>query len=94
MRITPRVLVGHSFGGKGIVRLFFFLMNLFLFLDSGKKCNIACVLGDTGAHYFLSILYLVVFSMVDQAAKPLARPVRVSSFLFETVDKDLTLALR
>ncbi|CAN1147754.1 Putative esterase/lipase HI_0193 [Linum perenne] len=37
LRITPRVLIGHSFGGK------------------------------------------VVLSMVDQAAKPLARPIRVTS---------------
>ncbi|KAF7824967.1 abhydrolase domain-containing protein C22H12.03 [Senna tora] len=41
LRITPRVLVGHSFGGKGC------------------------------------FVISVVLSMVDQAAKPLARPVKV-----------------
>jgi pimeloyl-ACP methyl ester carboxylesterase len=38
LKLTPRVLIGHSFGGK------------------------------------------VALSMVDQAAKPLARPVRVQTF--------------
>lgn len=41
---------------------------------------------------FRLILCLVVLSMVEQAAKPLARPVRVS-FLPLNIDKDLNLGV-
>lgn len=61
------MLVGHSFGGKGqLLNNFFFLFSIASFIS----------------HFYLHHpVCSVVLSMVDQAAKPLARPVKVSSNL-------------
>lgn len=113
MRITPRVLVGHSFGGKGsfaillhhsmLTSAWFLLVMLkskdlisqikeqkFLSLQylyelcSLEECvhvqsfilaNLCCFYCH---HIIVWVLnYTVALSMVDQAAKPLARPVKV-----------------
>ncbi|KAJ9567676.1 hypothetical protein OSB04_003642, partial [Centaurea solstitialis] len=65
LRVTPRVIIGHSFGGKGNANVVTTLQALNFSMHYATIC--------LTAPFYDS----VALSMVEQAAKPLARPVRV-----------------
>uniref|UniRef100_A0A0D9V8Q1 AB hydrolase-1 domain-containing protein n=1 Tax=Leersia perrieri TaxID=77586 RepID=A0A0D9V8Q1_9ORYZ len=69
LRLTPRVLVGHSFGGKGFP-VSFCLPLPFLY-------SMIYIVNDPLVSQSSWMFFAVALSMVEQAAKPLARPVRV-----------------
>lgn len=81
--------MGHSFGGKG--NLTVCSHKTWLLYMNRSETKILTSMSFT--MYVLNILhhvYAVALSMVDQAAKPLARPVRVS---LQILDYSYTLIL-